>query len=125
MSEAQVSTDAAHPDAHDHGLSHVLPWQVLVGVLGVLLFFTWATVAVRGIDLGSMNLIIAMIIATIKAVLVMAIFMHLRWDNPYHSLWFLGSFVFVALFISIALLDKSEYEPDINERAAEVEAAGG
>jgi cytochrome c oxidase subunit 4 len=41
--------------------------------------------------------------------------MHLRWDRPFNSIIFVSSILFVALFISVTLLDKSEYEPTINE----------
>jgi cytochrome c oxidase subunit 4 len=68
------------------------------------------------VDLGSQtNLLVAMAIATIKAGLVVTYFMHLRWDRPFHTLIFLGSLLFVSLFISMTLLDKSEYEGDIQE----------
>lgn len=104
-------------DAHgDHGLAHVMPIRILVGVGALLLFLTAATVWVTAVDLGrSGNLIIAMAIATIKAGMVCAYFMHLRWDKPFNAFVFLSSLLFVGLFISIVLLDKSEYEPDITE----------
>ena len=49
--------------------------------------------------------------------LVVTYFMHLRWDRPFHTLVFVGSLLFVSLFISMTLLDKSEYEADIDEMA--------
>jgi len=48
---------------------------------------------------------------------VVTYFMHLRWDRPFHTLVFLGSLLFVSLFISMTLLDKSEYEHDIDDMA--------
>lgn len=103
--------------AHDdHGFAHVLPVRLLVGVWAALMVFTILTVTVTSIDLGrSWNLVIAMAIATIKAALVVLYFMHLRWDKPFNTLVFLGSLLFVSLFISLALLDKSEYEHDITD----------
>jgi cytochrome c oxidase subunit 4 len=81
---------------------------------------TVVTVAVTSIDLGGQaNLVIAMAIATIKAGLVVTYFMHLRWDRPFHTLVFVGSLLFVSLFISMTLLDKSEYEPDIDEMSVQ------
>ena len=77
---------------------------------------TVITVGVTVVDLGSQtNLLVAMAIATIKAGLVVTYFMHLRWDRPFNTLVFLGSLLFVSLFISMTLFDKSEYEPDIDE----------
>jgi cytochrome c oxidase subunit 4 len=90
--------------------------KLLLTVGASLLLLTGLTVWVTYIDLGrSGNLIMAMLIAVIKASLVCAYFMHLRWDRPFNSIIFVSSILFVALFISVTLLDKSEYEPTINE----------
>src|SRR3989338_6333953 len=112
MSEHTGNTDS-HGEKHD-GFAHVLPVKLLVGVWAALMILTLITVAAISIDLGrSMNLVVAMVVATIKAGLVVLYFMHLRCDKPFNALAFLGSLLFVSLFISIALLDKSEYEHDI------------
>lgn len=109
---------------NDHGLAHVMPIPMLLAVGGALLFLTAITVWVTYIDLGrSGNLIIAMAIATIKASMVCAYFMHLRYDKPFNALVFVISILFVGLFITIAMLDKSQYEPDIMEMERETEAA--
>jgi cytochrome c oxidase subunit IV len=101
---------------HDEEISHVTPVRLLLGVWGALMVLTVITVTVTSIDLGPrINLIIAMAIATLKAGLVVTYFMHLRWDRPFHTLVFLGSLLFVSLFISMTLFDKSEYESDIDE----------
>jgi cytochrome c oxidase subunit 4 len=103
-------------DGHHDELAHVTPKRLLLGVWGALMILTVVTVAVTLIDFGAQtNLIIAMAIATIKAGLVVTYFMHLRWDRPFHTLIFLGSLLFVSLFISMTLLDKSEYEGSIEE----------
>jgi len=103
-------------DGHHDEIAHVTPKKLLLGVWGALMILTIVTVAVTLIDFGAQtNLIIAMAIATIKAGLVVTYFMHLRWDRPFHTLIFLGSLLFVSLFISMTLLDKSEYEGSIEE----------
>lgn len=107
----------AHGNGHDdHGLAHVMPVKMLFIVGGTLLFLTAVTVWVTFVDLGrNGNLIIAMLIATVKAVMVCAYFMHLRYDRPFNAMVFASSVIFVALFISITLLDKAEYEPTIEQ----------
>jgi cytochrome c oxidase subunit IV len=116
-----ASADPAH-DAHGH-MAHITPVRLLVGVWAALMVLTVATVAVTRVDLGSQNnFVIAMIIATIKAGLVITYFMHLRWDRPFHTLIFLGSLFFVTLFITLTLTDKSEYEGDIQEMYLRQEA---
>lgn len=114
-SESPVS--GAHAgDSHKDELAHVMPVRLLVGVWVALMILTVVTVAVTSVDLGSRaNLIVAMVIATVKAGLVVTYFMHLRWDRPFNALVFVGSLLFVTLFISMTLFDKSEYEPDIDE----------
>jgi cytochrome c oxidase subunit 4 len=113
---ARLGHDAAHAAAGDHGMSHVTPVRLLVTIWGILMLLTAITVAATYVDLGSrMNLIVAMVIATVKAGLVVTYFMHLRWDRPFNTLVFLGSLLFVSLFISMTLLDKSEYEKDIQD----------
>jgi len=110
----QSGSDRSH--GHSDEISHVTPVSMLLGVWGALMVLTVITVGVTVVDLGSQtNLIVAMVIATIKAGLVVTYFMHLRWDRPFHTLIFLGSLLFVSLFISMTLLDKSEYEGDIQE----------
>lgn len=110
------SGDAPKDGHHPEEISHVTPARLLILVWLALMVLTVITVAATSIDLGSrLNLVIAMLIATVKAGLVVTYFMHLRWDRPFHTLVFLGSLLFVSLFISLTLLDKSEYEADIQE----------
>jgi len=102
-------------DAHDHGLAHITPVKLLLGVFGALTVLTVFTVAVTAVDLGSQgNFVVAMIIATVKAGLVMAFFMHLVWDKKFNLTVFLSSFLFVLLFLSIALTDRNEYQAQID-----------
>lgn len=117
-SHASKPESGPEPSAAHHGdeIAHVMPVRLLIGVWAALMVLTVITVAVTSVDLGSrLNLIIAMAIATVKAGLVVTYFMHLRWDRPFNTLVFLGSLLFVSLFISMTLFDKSEYEPDIEE----------
>lgn len=102
-------------EAHDHGLAHVTPVKLLVGVFAALTILTILTVVVTSIDLGSQgNFVIAMIVATVKAGLVMAFFMHLVWDKKFNLTVFLSAFLFVVLFLSLALTDRNEYQAQID-----------
>jgi cytochrome c oxidase subunit 4 len=114
-------SDDSNKDAHGHdGMPHALAPAMLIAVWAALMVFTVLTVTCSRLGLGSqLSFTVAMIIATIKAGLVMAIFMHLWWDKRLNLLVFLGSFLFVMLFIGMALTDKSEYKPDIDRKAAE------
>jgi cytochrome c oxidase subunit 4 len=103
---------AAHAD---HGLAHTTPISLLIGILATLMVLTVLTVSVTSFDLGSQgNLVVAMVIATIKAGLVVAFFMHLVWDKKLHLILFLTSVLFLILFLSLSVNDRGEYQPDID-----------
>ncbi len=86
----------------DHRKSYYAVWLAL-------LFFTVLTVYTASIDLSylhhNMNIIIAMIIATIKATLVGQYFMHLKYDSKLNKAAFLSSFIFLGIFIALTASD--------------------
>jgi cytochrome c oxidase subunit 4 len=110
----EATADGGHASHADHGFAHTTPLALLFGILTVLLVLTVLTVSVTAFDLGAQgNLVVAMVIATVKAGLVVTYFMHLRWDRLFHLILFLTSVLFLILFLSISLTDRSEYEHDI------------
>ncbi len=105
----------SHPDAHATAhprVGHVVPIQILVAVLGTLLFLTFVTVAATWVDLGRFNIWLALSIAVIKASLVVLYFMHLRYDKPFNAVILITSLVLVILFVGIALTDTRSYKPE-------------
>ena len=106
--------DSHGDDAHGHGLSHVASPKVLLGTFGALMVLTVITVLATQVDLGSnLNLLVAMVVATVKAGLVCMYFMHLRYDKPLHTVAFLSALLFALLFVSFALMDSSEYQDTV------------
>lgn len=93
-------------DAHrgEHH-AHVVGTGVFLNVLVALLILTIITVAISRFDFGSGNMIMAMVVAGLKASLVMAVFMHLRWDTPINNIFFLGSFVLLSLLFLFSFAD--------------------
>ncbi len=114
-----------HADSPGHNEPHAVPLRILFAVFVALLFYTFLTVAVTWVDLGSLNLWIALAVAVIKAVMVCLYFMHLRWDSPFNGFIITISFIFVALFIGLALLDSVEYQPDYQKPAIATDTGGG
>lgn len=106
-------TDTTH-ESHDH-VGHVTSIRLLVAVWIALMVGTWLTVAATYVDLGALNIWIGLVIATVKAVLVGLYFMHLRWDRPFNAFVFISSFAFLALFIGLAMMDTSHYQPSMIE----------
>jgi cytochrome c oxidase subunit IV len=86
-----------HSGSHDHG--HVVPASVFLNVLIVLMILTVITVAVSRVDLGAWNIVVAMIVASIKAGIVGLFFMHLKYENP--MIWAYVAFPLILLVIMI------------------------
>lgn len=108
--ESRPTTDPA--DDHGH-LAHVMPGRVLLGVWVVLMLLTLLTVAVTRVDLGNLNIWVAMLIAVAKASLVGLYFMHLRYDSPFHAIILIAALLFVAVFVGISSLDVAQYQREM------------
>lgn len=106
MSHASHS-HTAHDTHGEGGHHHVASAGLFFKVLVALLFLTFITVAASRFDFGSANLLIAMLIASVKAALVMSIFMHLKWDTAVNRIMFLSSFLFLSLLFLFTLADLS------------------
>ncbi len=106
-------SDHNRRDSHSAHYAHVVPLSVLLTVFVALMVLTFLTVAATWFDMGRWNVWIALIIATVKASLVVLYFMHLRYDHPFNAIVFLSALLTLLLFISAALLDSTTYQPDI------------
>ena len=94
-------------DGHDDGAVHVHISGVnaYLVIFAALVFFTILTVALSYIHLGPFNLAIAIVIATIKATLVVLYFMHLKYDSKFNALVFVGTLCFVGVFLAFTIFD--------------------
>ncbi|MFT5731697.1 MAG: cytochrome c oxidase subunit 4 [Paracoccaceae bacterium] len=119
MSSTSAASTDVHVDDDHHDGHHILPLWVLLGTWGTLMALTVLTVTASTLELGAFDLPVAMGIATIKAMLVLMIFMHLAFDKGFHSLLIFGSFLFVFLFISFLLIDRGQYQPEITTKTNE------
>ncbi len=113
--EPAAPTHDPHED-HGHGLAHISPWQTLVKVWVALMALTILTVMATWVQLGTLNIWIAMIIAVIKATLVVMYFMHLKYDKSFNTYVFTFSLAFVAFFLGMVMLDSKQYAPDVEKR---------
>lgn len=89
----------------DENPEHVSPVKSYNAVFAGLLVLTGLTYAVSYMSLGAASLLVAMIVAVIKASLVCAYFMHLKYDNRYHVFVFVGTILFVAIFFGFTIYD--------------------
>ena len=78
---------------------HILSVKMCSTIFITLLFLTFLTVAAAYINLGALNFPVAMLIATIKASLVVFYFMGLKFDTNENRVIFFSSLIFVAIFI--------------------------
>jgi cytochrome c oxidase subunit 4 len=100
-------------DHAEHGLAHVMPVRVLVNIFLILVLLTIVTVGATFFPTGSFEIWISLGIATVKATLVAAYFMHLRYDNPMNAVLFAFGLLFVALFLGFTMMDSAQYQDDL------------
>jgi caa(3)-type oxidase subunit IV len=92
--------------SHDHAEHHVTPLKVYFGVYFVLLFLTAVTVGVSYLGLPpALSIIVAMLVASVKAFFVSAWFMHLAHDTKFNVLFFLASLWFIGVFFIFTTSD--------------------
>ncbi len=142
MSDIVAPGKAAH-DAHaehhnDAGAAsdgevhaHIGSLVQYVGIFVALITLTLLTVGVSNIHLGKANLVVAIVIASMKASLVLLFFMHLRHDNRFHGIIVIVSVLFIGVFFAYTRTDterRGEIDPDqgvkINPETGDV-APGG
>lgn len=70
-----------------------------------LLTFTGLTVAVAGVDLRQFTIITALVIATIKTTLVVAFFMHLKYDQPVFKIMLVVVMMTIAVILALTFSD--------------------
>lgn len=84
---------------------HIVPYRVYVLVLIGLIALTLLSVAVTGIELGSLTIAGALAFATVKSYLVLTWFMHLKYDKPYIVLMVIFVFAIFVVTIVVTFID--------------------
>jgi cytochrome c oxidase subunit 4 len=79
--------------------------SIYVAVFIALLVLLAITVGAAEINFGSFNFAIAAAIATVKAVLIMLYFMHVRYSQPLTWLVACAGFFWLAILFSITMAD--------------------
>ena len=117
------TAEHGHGHADDGAVhAHVSSVPFYVAVFLGLLFLTGVTVGQSYVDLGKANIILVILIATMKASLVVTFFMHLKWDNKFNALIFLSTIFFIGVFFTYTLNDtdkRGELDPDQNVKVWE------
>jgi cytochrome c oxidase subunit IV len=89
----------------EHAINPKAEAAKYLATLVVLLILTAITVGASYINFGSGNIVIALAIATVKAIIVALIFMHLLHDKPVNAVIAVAGFVFLGIFLLFDFLD--------------------
>jgi cytochrome c oxidase subunit IV len=84
---------------------HIIPYRTFLFVLAGLIVLTLTSVTLTRISLGAFTVAVALIIAGIKSTFVLAIFMHLKFENKMFSRAVMGVILLLGAVITITLLD--------------------
>lgn len=101
-----MTTQTSHAEKLSHAAptmpslaTYIITWVCLMVLLALTVFAAF-------FNLGTWNIVIALLIATAKALLVLFFFMHLRYER--HITWIFAGAAFVWLAIMI-LLTMNDY----------------
>jgi cytochrome c oxidase subunit IV len=87
---------------------HVVAVKANVAVWVVLLVLTGITTGIAFVDLGPLNTIVALVIATCKALLVVLIFMHVKYaSDKLVKVVVISAVFFLLLLLGLSLADYS------------------
>lgn len=88
-------------------MSHfIIPKKYYVLTLIALIILTVITVLVAQVDLGPLNIVVALAVALVKVMFVLTYFMGLKWDESFNKVIVFGSVSFVVLFIALVMIDE-------------------
>ena len=85
--------------------SHIVPYRTFILIWIVLLILTAVTIGVAQVDLGFMNIWVALSIASLKSGLVVAVFMHLKYEQPLFKIAVFAALAILAIFIGLTFFD--------------------
>ncbi len=99
------STEIHHEIAHE---AHIVSNKEHVSTLVALLLLTLMTISISvfGADLNSLSVATALLIASVKVIVVAYYFMHLKFDSKIYT-WLV--MLVVVLFLSFLILISIEY----------------
>jgi cytochrome c oxidase subunit 4 len=88
-----------------HHEGHIVSPRVYGVIFGALLVLTATTVGASYLELGQFNVIVALAIACIKAVLVILFFMHVKYSSRLTKLTVAAGFFTFFVLITMSMTD--------------------
>ena len=97
--------DPANVTNPEHAAHHVVQPKTYIMVFGTLLLFTGLTVVAAYIDLGILNPVVALAIASFKAVVVILFFMHVKYQSGLIKMTVTSGFFAFLILTTLTLSD--------------------
>jgi cytochrome c oxidase subunit 4 len=85
---------------------HIVSYKTYFYILIALVAFTFMSIGITHVNLGSYSILGALVFATIKSALVLTWFMHLKFDQPF--LRFMVIFV-LMVFLAVIFITFLDY----------------
>lgn len=84
---------------------HIVPVRTYVTIFLALMVLTAVTVWVAFLDLGLFNPVVALVIATFKALLVILWFMHVRYSTRLTWIVVISGFFWLGILLALTMSD--------------------
>jgi cytochrome c oxidase subunit 4 len=84
---------------------HVVSLKVYIGIFITLMVLTGVTVSVAFYNLGPLNAVVALTIASFKATLVILYFMHARYSSKLTWLVIIAGFFWLGILLVLTMTD--------------------
>ena len=91
---------ATHDQTH-----HIVPVPVYIGVFLALIVGTIITTLVAYVDLGPLNIVVALLVAVCKATLVILFFMHVKYSPRLTKLVVIAGVFWLIILLTITETD--------------------
>ncbi|WP_430813023.1 cytochrome C oxidase subunit IV family protein [Carboxylicivirga sp. RSCT41] len=89
----------------NHKSEHIVPYKLYLIVLSGLILLTLISVGVTYIELANLTVFTAILLASVKSILVLVFFMHLKFDNKLLQILVTAVFILITLVLLITFLD--------------------
>lgn len=90
---------------HNINEEHLIPYSIFIWVWIGLIGLTFITVGASTFFPGVFGTVVAVIVTPIKILLVLEIFMHLRYENKIFRYMFISAVIIMAVFMGLTFVD--------------------
>ena len=95
----------ANHDEHTDYVGHIIPAKIYVVIWAALMVLTATTVYAATLELHVFNIVLALLIATVKGTLVVLFFMHLRYTTKLTMVTVVASIFWLFILFSLTMTD--------------------